>query len=174
MSIAMGAVLHLGYSALFGALLNWQSAHQPHLKSLVTPGVTWLLPCPQKVVSPSPQSCSGSSWRVWNKGWGVSSMVTRGICLSWDGGWVILLIFLRAQLLMQSAPLGATLKSLQNYTTEIQNYLQTKIWPRPVKPSLSQLRRLFITLIQNQYHAMWTWITQCQWGKNCVLWTQQT
>lgn len=31
---------------------------------------------------------------------------------------MILLIFLITQLLMQSAPLGATLKSLQNYITE--------------------------------------------------------
>lgn len=77
--VCCNAVLHLEYFALLGLLLNWQSAHQPHLKHLVIPGVTWVLPCQQKVASHSPQSCSGSSWRVWNKGWGVSSH-----CDTWD------------------------------------------------------------------------------------------
>lgn len=100
-------------------------------------------------------------------------IVTRGICLSWDGGWIILLIFLITQLPMQSAPLGATLKSLQNYITEIQKYWLGTRWCMDTNQNMTKTCKV-ISFTAEEAVSMWIWIPQCQWGKNCALWTQQT
>lgn len=164
---------HLGYFALFGVLLNWQSAHQPHLKYPVTPGVTWVLPCQQKVTSHSPQSCPGSSWRGWKEGWGASS---RGD--SWHLSVLRWRVRDSAAISNNTAPDAAcSSRCLIEILAELQDRHPAALikWEmvHNYKPKYDQ------DLWSHSLHSwgscdhvdLWT---QCQWGNSCALWTQQT